>query len=66
MHAYHAIDMENRGHSIDAEPNKTAILQNIQRIQPLIDFAQQNGEGIKSQLITDGLEHFTKRWASLI
>ncbi|HBF47825.1 MAG TPA: hypothetical protein VIC51_07745 [Psychromonas sp.] len=62
----HAIDMEDKGESLDAEPCKPAALQNIQKIQHFITFAQQNGEGIRSQLTTDGLEHFTKRWAEVL
>jgi tetratricopeptide (TPR) repeat protein len=62
----HAIDMEDKWESLDAEPSKPVALQNMKKIQPFIAFAQQNGDGVKSQLTTDGLEHFTKRWAEVL
>ena len=62
----HVIDMEDKGESLDAEPSKPAALQNMQRIQPFVAFAQENGERVKSQLTTDGLEHFTKRWVEVL
>lgn len=62
----HAIDMEDNGQSLDAEPSKPAALQNMQRIKPFIAFVQENGEGVKSQITTDGFEHFTKRWAEVL
>jgi tetratricopeptide (TPR) repeat protein len=62
----HAIDMEDRGESIDAESSKPAALLNMKRLQAFITFNQENGEGVKSQLRTDGLDHFTKRWAEVL
>ena len=46
----HAIDMEDRGEAIDAESSKPVALQNMQRLQPFIDFTQEKGETIKNQL----------------
>lgn len=62
----HAIDMEDRGESIDAESSKPAALHNMKILEPFITFNQENGAGVKSQLATDGLEHFTKRWAEVL
>jgi tetratricopeptide (TPR) repeat protein len=62
----HAIDMEDRGVAIDAESSKPVALENMQRLQFFIDFALQNGETVKSQITTDGLELFTKRWAEVL
>ncbi len=60
------INMEKRGDYIDADTNTPGALQNMQRIQAFIGFEQENGEGIRHQLATDGGEHFTRRWAEVL
>jgi len=62
----HAIDMEDRGYAIDAESSKPAALQNLQILKPFIDFAQEKGDVIKNQLLIDGIDQFTKRWAEVL
>jgi tetratricopeptide (TPR) repeat protein len=62
----HAIDLEDRGVAIDAESNKPMALQNMKILQFFIDFTVKNGETVKSQITTDGLEQFTKRWAEVL
>jgi tetratricopeptide (TPR) repeat protein len=62
----HAIHMEDRGEAIDEESSKPVALQNMQRLQPFIDFTQEKGETIKNQLSIDGMDQFTKRWAEVL
>ncbi|MFM5144900.1 hypothetical protein ACEUA0_20815 [Aeromonas veronii] len=62
----YAIEMEKNGLSLETEACTPAAIQNIQRIQPFIAFEQKTGDAVRSQLTSDGEEHFTKRWSEVL
>jgi tetratricopeptide (TPR) repeat protein len=58
-----AIDLENKGVSLDKESCVTGAMENISRIEKFISFEQAQGENIRNLLENDGKEHFTNRLA---
>ena len=57
-----ALQMETEDPSPFAKENLNALRQNMRAIEPLMVLNNQNGDGVRQLLASDGLDYFTKRW----
>ncbi len=59
----HAFQMEMTNPSPSVKMHLHALNKNMNTIAPLMVINKEKGDEIRNALVTDGIEHFTKRWA---